>query len=256
MRMTVWAPEGLPEIHCGDNIVEALLNAIAPECLEDGDIVAISHKIVSKAEGRVYSPDQITVTPEARELSERTGKPADQIQVILNESRRILWAQKKGGPVITQHHCGYICANAGVDMSNADGKILALPSDPDASAAALRKELERACGVRLGVVICDTHGRPFREGACGIAVGISGVQALHSYIGLPDRNGRAMKTSVECLADEIAAAATLLMGQGDEGLPVVILRGLPRGMGEQCAAQIIRPEEKDIFVQELQQAKQ
>ena len=251
MHMTVWAPEGLPEIHYGDSIAKALLEAIAPERLADGDIVAVSHKIVSKAEGRVFDPEQVAPSAEALVLSRCTGKPAEQMQVVLNESRRILWARRRGGPVITQHRCGYVCANAGVDMSNAAGRILALPTDPDASAAALRKELEQACGVRLGVVICDTHGRPFREGACGIAVGASGVQALHSYVGHPDRNGRAMETSVECLADEIAAAATLLMGQGDEGLPVAIVRALPRGIGEQCASQIIRPEQSDIFLQAL-----
>ena len=219
--------------------------------LQSGDIVAISHKIVSKAEGRLFPPDAVKVSDKAHRLAERTGKTPEQTQVILNESKRVLWARKQNAPVICQHKLGLICANAGVDLSNARGEILSLPLDPDATAAQLREELEALSGVRLGVIICDTHGRPFREGAVGVTIGASGVQSLMSYIDRPDRDGRVMLSSVECLADELASAATLLMGQSDEGRPVVVLRGLPCAIGTQNAAQIVRPEKRDLFLQAL-----
>ena len=251
MQATLFALEGLPEIHTGDKLARMIKDALGQTQLQSGDIVAISHKIVSKAEGRLFPPDAVKVSDKARRLAERTGKTPEQTQVILNESKRVLWARKQNAPVICQHKLGLICANAGVDLSNARGEILSLPLDPDATAAQLREELEALSGVRLGVIICDTHGRPFREGAVGVTIGASGVQSLMSYIDRPDRDGRVMLSSVECLADELASAATLLMGQSDEGRPVVILRGLPCAIGTQNAAQIVRPEKRDLFLQAL-----
>lgn len=255
VNLTLYAPENLPEIREGDSVSGKLAEALEGFPLKDGDIVMISHKIVSKAEGRMIRLSDLPVSEAARRLAAKTGRDPALVQVILNESKEILWAEQPNAPIICLHRRGYICANAAVDCSNSrPGYAITLPEDPDRSARQLRLELEAAFRARLGVIICDTHGRAFREGACGMAVGASGVTALKSYIGQTDRAGRKMESSVECWADELAAAATLLMGQCAEGRPAVILRGAEM-LGTQTGADLIRPETRDLFLQALRAGK-
>lgn len=204
----------------------------------------------------MYDLREITPSQKAVQYGVLLGKEPALIQLILNESEEVLWAEKANGPMICRHHRGFVCANAAVDCSNTQpGHAVTLPLDPDLSAAQIRGEIERRLNIRIGTIICDTHGRSFRNGACGIAVGASGIVALKSYIGKKDRVGRVMESSIECYADELAAAATLVMGQGDEGRPIAVIRGFQGAIGEQCAKEIIRPQETDIFLQALQETR-
>ncbi len=253
-QMTVYAPEDVPEIAEGDSVAGKIAESLTDFPLRDGDIIIISHKIVSKAEGRMIRLSDLPVSREARRLAEKTGRSPALAQLILDESREILWAEQPGAPIICLHKRGYVCANAAVDCSNTKpGYAITLPDDPDRSAGGIRKELERIAQVRLGVILCDTHGRPFREGACGMAIGVSGVAALRSYVGQADRAGRRMESSVECWADELAAAATLLMGQCAEGRPVAVVRGMEM-LGDQRGTELIRPEQRDLFLRALRDA--
>lgn len=244
---SVFAPEGLPEVRPGDDVAGLLLAVFAEHPLQDGDILVVAHKVVSKAEGCVRSMAEVVPGERALALADETGRDPRLVQVILDESRKLLW-HAPGGPLICQHKGGWVCANAGVDCSNAGpDAVITLPKDPDASAGAIRLRLEIALNLRLGVLICDTHGRSFRNAAVGMAVGAAGVRVEKSYVGLADRDGRVMQSAVECVGDELAAAATLLMGQGDEGRPVAVVRGLGELLGSGNAAQLVRGEGQDIF---------
>ncbi len=217
------------------------------ETLHGGDILAVAHKIVSKAEGRMVDLSSVSPGEEARRYAELTGRDARLLEVILGEAAEELYASESG-PFICRHRLGYVCANAGVDCSNSapDCAVL-LPLDPSASAKALREGLERRYGVSIGVIVCDTHGRALREGVVGVALGSSGVGALKRYKGKPDRSGRALSTTVEAVADELASAAALLMGQSDEGRPVVIVRGMNIPDGPDAKA-LIRSKERDVLL--------
>lgn len=248
----LFAPEGIGSIQPGDSLAQLLGDAFAAEglVLQDGDILLLAHKIVSKAEGRVYRLAEVVPSPRAVELAARTGKDAALVELILRETDEVLWAQPR--LLLCRHRLGFICANAAVDCSNAgEGSAVLLPVDPDRSAAQLRCALEQRFHCRLGVVICDTHGRPFREGAGGIAIGASGVSVLKSYVGQADRDGRLMRSSVEATGDELAAAATLLMEQSSAGRPAVLVRGLSLG-GDDTAAVAIRDDERDVLLSVLQ----
>lgn len=248
----ILAPERVPEIRAGDDLAETVLQALREESLplQTGDILVFAHKVVSKAEGRLFPLCGVRVSQRARKLAERTGKAPELVELILRESEEVLWAGRNG-LLLCRHRLGFVCANAAVDCSNAgEGSAVLLPEDPDASAAALRRDLEARLGLRLGVVICDTHGKTFREGACGTVVGASGVCLLKNYVGQADRDGRVMRSSVEAAGDELACAATLLMGQGGEGRPLAVIRGLD-ALGEDTAAALVRPLEQDVFLSAL-----
>ena len=248
----VFAPEGIPAIRPGDDLADCLLGGLERERfpLQAGDILVLAHKIVSRAEGRLFPLRSVRPSPRALVLGERTGKPAELVELILRESSEVLWAAENG-LLLCRHRLGFVCANAAVDCSNAgDGSAALLPENPDASAAALRQNLEARLGLRLGVVICDTHGKPFREGACGTVIGASGVQLLKSYVGRPDLDGRIIHSSVEAAGDELACAATLLMGQSGEGRPLAVVRGLD-ALGEDTAAALLRPTAQDVFLSAL-----
>lgn len=247
----VFAPEGLGTISPEANLLKELSDALAAEQIwpQDGDILVLAHKIVSKAEGRVFPLSQVQPSPRALALARSTGKEAALVELILRETEEVLWASK--GLLLCRHRLGHICANAAVDCSNAgEGLAVLLPLDPDRSAAELRQGLEARFRCRLGVLICDTHGRPFREGAGGTVVGASGVRLLKSYIGQEDRDGRTMRSSVEAAGDELAAAATLLMGQGSEGRPLVLIRGLD-ALGDDTAADMVRDAKRDVLLSAL-----
>lgn len=221
-----------------------LLAAAAPSLI-DGDVVVVSHKAVSKWEGRVV--DLATVEPSDRavELAGDGGDPRH-TELVLRESRRIV--RRRGSLLIAETHHGFVCASAGIDRSNAPGADMAilLPADPDASARALRASLEQTSGARLAVVIADTMGRPLRNGIVGTAIGVAGIAPLRGYQGAVDPAGYELRTTSVSVADELAAAADLVLGKL-ERVPAALVRGFPGG-GDGTAAELIRPADRDLFL--------
>jgi coenzyme F420-0:L-glutamate ligase/coenzyme F420-1:gamma-L-glutamate ligase len=220
---------------------------IAPFGLRDGDVVVLAQKIVSKAEGRLVSLSDITPSARALELADKVQKDPRQIEVILQESTEIVRAIP--GVLIVQHRLGFVMANAGVDASNVDDpeQLLLLPVDPDGSARSLRDQFKAIAGVDVGVIINDSWGRAWRMGTVGAAIGAAGLPGLIDMRGLPDMNGRILRVTEIAYADEIAAAASLIMGQAAEGRPVVIVRGLPKPERDGNAAELVRPKKMDLF---------
>lgn len=240
----------LPRVQPGDDLAALILAALGAAGLRaaDGDVFVVAQKVVSKAEGRLV--DLRTVTPGAwaARLGTIVQKDPRLVQVILDESRRVL--RTVPGVLIVETRQGFVCANAGVDHSNvgADEDVVALlPADPDASARRLRDAMAAATGARLAVVINDSHGRPWREGAVGVAIGAAGVAAVADLRGRPDLFGRTLRVTTVGLADELAAAASLVMGQGDEGVAVVVVRGRQFGADDAGARVLQRPAERDLF---------
>lgn len=230
-------------------LIEAGL-ARAGLALQPGDVLVLAQKIVSKAEGRAVALDSVVPSPQAEELARELGKDARLVELILSESARVV--RSRPGLLIVQHRLGFIMANAGVDQSNvapADGvaRALLLPLDPDASAAALHAHFAPRVGGALGVVINDSFGRPWRRGTVGVAIGAAGLPALMDLRGRPDLFGRTLEVSITAFADEIAAAASLLQGQGAEAQPVVLLRGLHWDAAANPAAELVRPAQEDLF---------
>ncbi|MBI3997855.1 MAG: coenzyme F420-0:L-glutamate ligase [Armatimonadetes bacterium] len=244
-----WAPEPFPEIRPGDDLVGAIVAALREAGLapQPGDIVVVAHKVVSKAEGSVVDLGDVVPTAEALALADEARKDPRLVEVILRESRAV--RRVRPGLIIAEHRLGFVCANAGVDHSNVglgDDVVALLPRDPDASAARIQAGLRQAFGVDLAVIVNDSHGRPFRQGTIGAAIGAAGLRVVRSYIGEEDRYGYVLRVSVEAVADECAALANLLQGQAAEGTPVVLIRGLDHP-GSAKAADLVRPEEEDLF---------
>lgn len=231
------------EITPADDLPGLLVAAAPP--LIDGDVVVVSHKAVSKWEGRVV--DLATVEPSDRavELAGDGGDPRH-TELVLRESRRIV--RRRGSLLIAETHHGFVCASAGIDRSNAPGADMAilLPADPDASARALRAPLEQASGARLAVVIADTMGRPLRNGIVGTAIGVAGIAPLRGYQGAVDPAGYELRTTSVSVADELAAAADLVLGKL-ERVPAALVRGFAGG-GDGTAAELIRPADRDLFL--------
>ena len=241
MRLEVLGVEGLPEIRQGDDLAPLIAGAVE---LEDGDVVCVAHKIVSKAEGRVVALDGIEPSERARELAGHDGDPR-RVEVVLRESARVVRARPP--LVIAETRHGFVCASAGVDASNAPeaDTVVLLPEDPDASAAALRGGLEQRTGRALGVLITDTFGRAWRVGIANVAIGAAGIEVLRDMRGEHDPAGYELHSTVIALADEIAAAAELAMGK-IERVPVAVVRGLDvRGDG--TARELVIPAEQDLF---------
>lgn len=246
------AVAGIPEVRPGDDLVLLILDALSScglQC-QDGDVLAITHKIVSKAEGRLVNLDTVTPGRRACDLAEQTGKDPRLLELILQESTAI--SRARPGLVIVKHRLGFTCANAGIDRSNVAQEetgetVVLLPKDPDASAARLREAIRSQTGQEVGVVIADSHGRPFRLGTLGVAIGVAGVPALWDRRGEPDRHGFELQHTDVGRADEIAAAAGLLMGQAAEGIPVVLIRGLQLPAVEGPASELVRPDEQDLY---------
>lgn len=243
---------GIPLVKPGDDLVGLVIAGMATAglALQDHDIVVIAQKIVSKAEGRFVDLATVVPSPRAEALAREVHKDPRLVELILCESRRIV---RSGRDVlIVEHRLGFVMANAGVDQSNVAEPgdrqfVLMLPQDPDASAARLQKMLEHRSGCEVGVVINDSFGRPWRLGTVGVAIGCAGLPALLDLRGHPDLFGRPLQVTVVAYADEIAAAASLLMGQAEEARPVVIVRGLPRHDRRLPASSLIRPTEEDLF---------
>ena len=250
--LEVIALPGLPLISPGDDLVELIASALKRQDVapRPGDVLVVAQKIVSKAEGRVVDLATIEPSAKARALAADVDKDPRLVEVILSESVRVVRARR--GVLIVEHRLGFIMANAGVDQSNvapADGppRALLLPRDPDRSAEALRRGLATLTGIDLAVVINDSFGRPWRQGTVGVAIGAAGLPGLIDLRGRPDLFGRTLEVSVVGFADEVAAAASLLMGQADEALPAVLVRGLRWSAPQSTAASLIRPPHEDLF---------
>ena len=249
--LSLHALAGLPEITEGADMPALLADALVREklSLQPGDVLVLAQKIVSKAEGRRVSLASVTPSPRALELAAACHKDARLVQLILDESREVL--RVKPGIIIVEHKLGFVMANAGIDQSNVPGgdeSVLLLPQDPDGSAHALRKSMYEATGVAIGVLIIDSFGRAWRNGVTGTAIGVAGLPALIDMRGRQkDREGRTLRVTQVAAADELAAAASLLMGQADEGTPAVLARGFPYAMREGGVSELLRPKHEDLF---------
>lgn len=249
-QMTFLAVPGMPMVQPGDDLAGLILEALARASLNlvDGDVLVVAQKVVSKAEGRLVRLDSVKPSAEALALAEETGKDPHHLQVVLDESIGVIRARP--GLVITEQRQGFICANAGVDHSNLspDGEwVLLLPEDSDVSARALRHRIEVETGKDVAVLVVDSHGRPWRNGVVGVAIGVAGMEPVEDWRGERDLFGRRLAVTTVAVADMIASAATLLMGQADEGRPVVVARGVPRQAGDGNHWDLLRSREMDLF---------
>ena len=245
---------GIPDIHPGDDLAAILIECLRRRdmTLGEGDILVVAHKVISKAEGQVVALADITPSEEAEELARQVNKDPRKVQAILDESTRIVRAVKRPeqdeGTLIAEHRLGFICANAAVDESNvgAEETIILLPRDPDTSARRLCERLESAFGVRLGIVVTDTFGRPWRMGLVNVAIGLARVPARIDMVGERDAFGRVLSVTMPALADELAAASGLVMGKSDK-TPVVRFRGIDWQSCNSSANELIRPQQEDLF---------
>jgi coenzyme F420-0:L-glutamate ligase / coenzyme F420-1:gamma-L-glutamate ligase len=252
-RLEVFAIPGFPMVQAGDDLASLIAEAVtaADMPLHNGDVVVVAQKIVSKAEGRTVDLATVTPTAEAVALAAKVEKDPRIVQVVLSESVRVV--RSRPNLMIMQHRLGFVMANAGVDQSNvapADGvpRALLLPVDPDGSAETIRLALATRFGVKLGCIISDSFGRPWRRGTAGVAIGCAGLPSLIDLRGQPDLFGRTLEVSIIGFADEIAAAASLLQGQAAEGQPVIVVRGLTWSAPDASVADLVRPPEEDLFL--------
>ena len=250
--LSLTALPGIPTVTAGADLVHLVLEATerGGVTLAEGDVLVLAQKIVSKAEGRRVRLAEVSPSARARDLARTVEKDPRLVELILQESQEVLRARP--GVLIVVHRLGFVLANAGIDASNVESgegedSVLLLPLDPDASAERLRRGLYAALGATLGVVINDSFGRAWRLGTVGTAIGVAGLPGLVDLRGRPDRNGRALRVSEVGAADELAAAASLLMGQGDEGRPVIHARGFPYALRAGRAGELLRPAPLDLF---------
>ncbi len=228
-------------------ILDCLKRASSAAPVRDGDILIVAHKIVSKAEGRAVDLNTVEISSRAREIAECTGKDPRLVEVILRESRALI--RVAGGHIISEHRLGFICANAGIDRSNsgAPDRVIRLPADPDGTAKRIRAAVARQFGVEIAVLIADTHGRAFRIGAIGTCIGVAGMAPLHHLGGRRDLFDYTMTTTIEAVADGLCAAATLVMGQCDEGIPLALIQGFPYQSQEGSFRDLLMVPEQDLF---------
>lgn len=238
---------GLPLIKLGDDIGALIAQAVERNDLklEDGDVVVVAQSIVSKAEGNVVDLQTVEPSELAARIAGRLNKDPREVEVILQQSQEIVRLRHV---IIARTHHGFTCANAGVDHSNVErDHVTLLPADPDASAARIRETIRRALGVEVAVIISDTQGRAFRRGCLGVAIGVSGIRPLLDLRGRRDLYGKELRATVTSPADAIAATAVLVMGEADEGTPVVVVKGAAYERGEGSAKELIRGPEQDLF---------
>lgn len=242
---------GFPMVVAGDGLAEQILDCVAANGLDlvDGDVVAIAQKVVSKAEGRLLSLADVTASAEAKTLAKETDKDPRLVQLVLDESTELL--RKKPGVLIMRHRLGIVGAHAGIDQSNiehgATESALLLPVDPDLSAARIRGEIKDRLGANVGILVTDSHNRPWRMGTIGSAIGSAGITVLEDHRGGADLYGRELKVTLINRADALASAATLAMGETTEKIPVVLIRGLAPETSDHTAAMINRPLDEDLF---------
>lgn len=243
-----------PLIQKGDNLADIIHNTLTVNQidLQDGDVLVIAQKVISKAEGRKVDLQSVEVSAEANELAKKAEKDPRIVELILRESNKVL--RHRPGLIVAEHKLGFVCANAGIDRSNVkqgegseDEGVLLLPKDPDRSAREIRLSLEKIWDQSVGVLIIDSHGRAWRNGTVGISIGFSGLPGIVDLRGEPDLFGYELKVTQIAVVDELAAAASLMMGQADEGLPVVHVRGFPYPLRDGSFEEIPRDLEKDLF---------
>ena len=252
--ITLTALPGIPLIRAGDDLASLILSSLssAGVALQDQDVIVLGQKIISKAEGRLRNLAEVTPGEAARRLAAETEKDPRLVELVLAESRRVL--RTRPGLIIVEHRLGFVCANAGIDHSNVAGEdeggeawVLLLPEDPDASARRLRARLTEATGAQVAVLIIDSHGRAWRIGTVGMCIGLSGLPAVVDERGWQDLFGYTLRITIVGVADELAAAASLVMGQAAEGTPAVHVRGFPYPLGEGSLRELLRPKEQDLF---------
>ncbi len=254
MALTLTPLQYMPIIHQGDDLVELVLSSLEKTrvTLEDQDILVFAQKIISKSEGRAVN--LVTVTPSQRavELGSLIDKDPRLVELVLCESREVL--RTRPGTIIVEHKLGFVCANAGIDHSNVAGVgdskeewVLLLPENPDRSADTLRKGIQARTGKQIGVLMIDSHGRAWRNGTVGVAIGLAGLPGVEDLRGHPDLFDFKLRITQVGVADELGAAASLVMGQAAEGTPVVHVRGFPYPLREGSLSELIRPKDQDLF---------
>lgn len=247
----VIAVEGMPILKKGDNVAALICDAVSKNgiSLQEGDILVITHAIVSISEGQIVNLDDVVASEFAKSFAQEYGKDPALVEVVLLESKRVV--RMGDGKMITETKHGYVCANSGVDKSNVEGErnVALLPKDPDKSARNIREGIKKMTGCDVAVIISDTHGRPLREGEINIALGIAGMMPIHDRRGEKDLFGYVLRVKRTAVADELASAAELVIGQASEGVPVAIVRGYKyRRAQKVTAADLIRPAENDLFI--------
>ncbi len=251
MTITIYPVEGLPIIGEGDDLAELILDASSRRGtpLTDGDVLVVCHVIVSRAEGRVIDLKEVKPSEPAENFAAYTGKDPRLVEVVLREARAV----RRMGPgvLVTETRQGFVCANSGVDKSNVPGEdiVAPLPLDPDASAGRMRGRIKELSGVDVAVIVCDTHGRAHRDGEVNVAVGSSGINVIRDRRGEKDLFGYELHVKRTAVADELAAAAELVIGQADEGVPAAIIRGYRfDGSETSKATELVRPRDMDLFI--------
>jgi coenzyme F420-0:L-glutamate ligase/coenzyme F420-1:gamma-L-glutamate ligase len=263
MSLTLTPLQSIPLIRRDDNLADIVVNALQENniSLEDNDILVFAQKIVSKAEGRTVNLATVTPSQRAIDIAKQTEKDPRIVELILQESNEII--RTRAGAIIVEHKLGFVCANAGIDHSNVNPPlpqgeglgvrekpedwVLLLPQNPDQSAKKMRSEIESKTGKRVGILIIDSHGRAWRNGTVGTAIGVAGMPALEDLRGKPDLFGFKLQITQVGVADELAAAASLVMGQAAEGTPIVHVRGFPYPLRDGSLKELIRPKEQDLF---------
>ena len=254
MPLTLTPLTSIPLIRHGDNLADIVTRAVEQDGIDlhHGDIFVFAQKIISKAEGQTVNLKTVTPSQRAVELAKQTEKDPRVVELILQESNEVL--RTRLGAIIVEHRLGFVCANAGIDHSNVAGRgneaeewVLLLPQNPDRSAEKIRGEIEFKTTKRVGVLIIDSHGRAWRNGTVGVAIGIAGLPGLEDLRGEPDLFGYTLQVTTVGVADELAAAASLVMGQAAEGTPVVHVLGFPYRLREASLQELIRPKGQDLF---------
>ncbi len=253
MPLTLTPLLNFPLIRQDDNLADILVKSLQETQIElhDNDIIVLAQKIVSKSEGRMVNLATVTPSQHAIELAQKADKDPRVMELMLQESNEVL--RIRVGTIIVEHKLGFVCANAGIDHSNVmsggntEDYVLLLPEDPDRSARNIREKIKQTTGKNIGVMIIDSHGRAWRNGTVGICIGLSGLPAIVDERGWKDLFGYALKITIVGVADELAAAASLVMGQAAEGIPSVHVRGFPYPLGEGSLKELIRPKEQDMF---------
>jgi len=253
MELRLIALPGMPLVKAGDDLTGLIIEAVhrCGEMLRDGDVLVVAQKIVSKAEGRTVSLATVRPSPRAIELAKETSKDPRFVEVVLCESHEVVRYARD--VLIVAHKLGFVMANAGIDQSNVAPEsaelVLLLPEDPDASCDRLRDDIKARVGVDVAVIINDSHGRAWRIGSVGVALGVAGLPAVVDLRGRVDLFDRTLRITEVGFADELASAASLMMGQADEARPVVLLRGVPYPRREGRAGELARPRDRDLFRQ-------
>ena len=252
ISLTLTALGGIPLVKAGDDLSNLVLQGLAAsgEQLQAGDVVILAQKVVSKAEGRMVDLRDVRPSTRAIDMAHVAGKDPRIVQLILDESTEVLRA--RAGVIVVEHRLGFVAANAGIDQSNVnqdggDQHALLLPEDPDATCRAIRQALSERTGMDVAVLIIDSFGRAWRNGTIGTAIGVSGIPGLLDMRGQPDLFGRQLHTTEVGMADELAAAASLIMGQSSEGRPIVLARGVPYARRDGSARELLRSRQMDLF---------